>query len=228
VVGAPVDIYGRNLAGPGFPDVRFGDSDWNSLIVTEFDPLHIRAYVPDDATTGRVRVRTASGTAVSSTDFIIGSGGLVLFDWEVHQGLPSYPRVAGKSTVVHHFAEWGATVIDADELVREVQQPGTDTLHAIVRHFGDQVLHADGSLNRQALRRVVMGDDEARSELNAIVHPVVTQRREELARESDLPPEKVQEILSIAREPVSLEMPVGEEEDSTIASFIADGQTSTS
>lgn len=91
---------------------------------------------------------------------------------------------SGKSTVVRHFAEWGATVIDADELVHEAQQPGTDTLAAIVDHFGKQVLHADGSLNRDALRRLAMGDDSARLALNAIVHPVVARRREELAREA--------------------------------------------
>ncbi|HEV8265878.1 MAG TPA: dephospho-CoA kinase [Gemmatimonadales bacterium] len=87
---------------------------------------------------------------------------------------------AGKSTVVDWFRRWGATVIDADALAREAQAPGTDVLATIVRRFGASVLAKDGSLDRAALRAKVMGDDEALSALNAIVHPAVQQRREEL------------------------------------------------
>lgn len=89
---------------------------------------------------------------------------------------------SGKSTVVEHFAAWGATVIDADRLVREAQQPGTDTLASIARHFGGEVLKPDGTLDRDALRARVMRDPAAREALNAIVHPVVQRRRDELAR----------------------------------------------
>lgn len=87
---------------------------------------------------------------------------------------------AGKSTVVDLFRRWGATIIDADLLAREAQAPGTEVLAAIARRFGSDVLAADGSLDRAALRGKVMGDDGALAALNAIVHPAVQKRREEL------------------------------------------------
>jgi dephospho-CoA kinase len=91
---------------------------------------------------------------------------------------------AGKSTVVKLFREWGATVIDADQIVHEVQAPGSPILTAIARRFGPQFLLPDGSLDRAALRGKVMGDDDALASLNAIVHPAVKRRRAELAAEA--------------------------------------------
>src|SRR5258705_523398 len=87
---------------------------------------------------------------------------------------------AGKSTVVDWFRRWGATIIHADVLAREAQAPGGDVLATIVRRFGKNVLAKDGTLDRAALRAKVMGDDEALSALNAIVHPAVQSRREDL------------------------------------------------
>lgn len=87
---------------------------------------------------------------------------------------------AGKSTVVDYFRRWGATIVDADALAREAQAPGSAALAAIVSRFGTDVLAKDGSLDRAALRAKVMGDDEALSALNAIVHPAVRRRRDEL------------------------------------------------
>jgi len=89
---------------------------------------------------------------------------------------------AGKSTVSALFRGWGATVIDADALAREAQAPGTPVLAAIIARFGTAVLHPDGTLDRAALRRRVMGDQAALAALNAIVHPEVRRRRLELAR----------------------------------------------
>jgi dephospho-CoA kinase len=91
---------------------------------------------------------------------------------------------AGKSEVVRRFAEWGATVIDADQLAREAQAPGTEVLRAIVQRFGKEVLHADGTLDRAALRGLVMADEGALSALNGIVHPAVRRRRDELLAEA--------------------------------------------
>ncbi len=87
---------------------------------------------------------------------------------------------AGKSTVVDLFRRWGATIIDADDLAREAQAPGGEILATIVRQFGADVLAADGTLDRAALRSKVMGDESALATLNAIVHPAVKRRREEL------------------------------------------------
>ncbi|HEY6092428.1 MAG TPA: dephospho-CoA kinase [Gemmatimonadales bacterium] len=89
---------------------------------------------------------------------------------------------SGKSTVVELFRKWGATIIDADVLAREAQAPGGTVLAAIAKRFGADVLGADGSLDRAALRAKVMGDDDALAALNTIVHPAVQQRRLELQR----------------------------------------------
>jgi dephospho-CoA kinase len=87
---------------------------------------------------------------------------------------------SGKSTVARRFAELGALVIDADALAREVVEPGTDGLAAVVAEFGEQVLDGDGRLDRPALAQLVFGDEAARGRLNAIVHPRVRARAAEL------------------------------------------------
>src|SRR6266568_4350012 len=91
-------------------------------------------------------------------------------------GLRAKRRVDGKyrrrkSTVVAHFQRWGATIIDADVLVREAQAPGGEVLAAIAGRFGADVLASDGTLDRAALRGKVMGDQAALDALNQIVHP---------------------------------------------------------
>jgi len=91
---------------------------------------------------------------------------------------------AGKSTVLNHFAEWGATVIDADQLVRNVQTAGSPTLQAITDRFGHGVLLEGGELDRALLRTIVMGDPLEREALNAIVHPAVQERRAALIDEA--------------------------------------------
>ena len=91
---------------------------------------------------------------------------------------------AGKSTVVDLFRRWGATIVDADALARDAQAPGSEALAAIAGRFGADVLSPDGSLDRAALRGKVMGDDDALTALNAIVHPAVQRRRAELQREA--------------------------------------------
>ena len=91
---------------------------------------------------------------------------------------------AGKSEVVRRFAEWGATVIDADQLAREAQAPGTEVLRAIAQRFGKEMIRPDGTLDRVALRGVVMGDESALGTLNGIVHPAVRRRRDQLLAEA--------------------------------------------
>jgi dephospho-CoA kinase len=80
---------------------------------------------------------------------------------------------AGKSTVTRRFAELGAVTIDADQLAREAVAPGSSGLEAIRRRFGEQVIGADGSLDRPALGAIVFADDKARLDLNGITHPAV-------------------------------------------------------
>jgi len=80
---------------------------------------------------------------------------------------------AGKSAVARLLAEHGAVLIDADSIVRELQQPGTDVFRAIVDRFGSHVVAADGTLDRARMADIVFRNDDARSALNAIVHPAV-------------------------------------------------------
>ena len=80
---------------------------------------------------------------------------------------------AGKSSVLAHFARWGAAVVDADLLAREVVAPGQPALAEIFARFGADLRRPDGSLDREQLRRRVMGHDDRRAALNAIVHPAV-------------------------------------------------------
>lgn len=84
---------------------------------------------------------------------------------------------AGKSAVAALFRQWGATVIDADEIVRELQQPGTPVFQAMASHFGSAIVRPDGTLDRARLRSLILADDAARRALEAIVHPAVLERR---------------------------------------------------
>src|ERR687889_1596364 len=85
---------------------------------------------------------------------------------------------AGKSTVVELFRRWGATIIDADQLVREAQSPGHPGLAAIAERFGADVLREDGSLDRGRLRNIVLAQPSELEALNRIMHPVVHHRRQ--------------------------------------------------
>jgi dephospho-CoA kinase len=86
---------------------------------------------------------------------------------------------SGKSEVSRRLARLGAVVIDADAAAREVVEPGTEGLAAIVRAFGSGVLRPDGSLDRGRLGDIVFGSPEQRARLNAIVHPRVAARMAE-------------------------------------------------
>ena len=88
---------------------------------------------------------------------------------------------SGKSTVSALLAARGAVVIDADRIAREVVEPGTPGLAAVVEAFGEHVLRDDGSLDRPALAAVVFADPAARKRLDGIVHPLVRARAGELA-----------------------------------------------
>lgn len=87
---------------------------------------------------------------------------------------------SGKSSVTSRLAEHGALVIDADALAREVVEPGTPGLDAVVAEFGPGMLTAEGSLDRAAMAAVVFSDPERRAALEAIVHPLVGRRSQEL------------------------------------------------
>lgn len=79
----------------------------------------------------------------------------------------------GKTTVAKMFSDLGIPVIDADELAREVVEPGTPGLQQIVDEFGKGVLDETGRLDRKTVADLVFGDEDARETLNAIMHPLI-------------------------------------------------------
>ncbi|WP_431997471.1 dephospho-CoA kinase [Streptomyces fungicidicus] len=87
---------------------------------------------------------------------------------------------AGKSEVSRLLVEHGAVLIDADRIAREVVEPGTPGLAAVVDAFGKEILTADGALDRPKLGSLVFADPEKLAVLNAIVHPLVGARSREL------------------------------------------------
>jgi dephospho-CoA kinase len=87
---------------------------------------------------------------------------------------------SGKSEVSKRLVSLGAELIDADLIAREVVRPGTPGLAAIVREFGDGVLLPDGSLDRPGLAAIVFADEERLRALNAITHPLIGRRSQEL------------------------------------------------
>ncbi|MEU8759089.1 dephospho-CoA kinase [Streptomyces sp. NPDC048659] len=87
---------------------------------------------------------------------------------------------AGKSEVSRLFVSYGAVLIDADRIAREVVEPGTPGLEAVVAEFGPGILTPEGTLDRPRLGSVVFADPERLAALNAIVHPLVGARSAEL------------------------------------------------
>ena len=79
----------------------------------------------------------------------------------------------GKTTVAEMFGDLGIPVIDADQLARDVVEPGTPGLEQIVREFGKGVLDRSGHLDRKKVGDLVFGDEAARETLNAIMHPLI-------------------------------------------------------
>ena len=83
---------------------------------------------------------------------------------------------SGKSMVASMFTQLGADVIDADQLARDVVEPGEPALKEIATAFGKDVLLPDGRLNRGKLARIIFADPVARGKLNAITHPRIQER----------------------------------------------------
>jgi dephospho-CoA kinase len=98
---------------------------------------------------------------------------------------------AGKSTLVSLFASWGAAVIDADVLAREVVEPGGPALAEIRAVWGDGVLDESGRLDRAGMRRIVFADDIAREKLEAILHPAIRARFRELVAEAEVAGDRI-------------------------------------
>lgn len=92
---------------------------------------------------------------------------------------------SGKSTIARLFGDLGVHWVDADQVAREVVEPGTSALSQIEAHFGPDILQPDGSLDRAQLRTVIFNDPDQRLWLEKLLHPII---REELRRQLH-PPE---------------------------------------
>ena len=80
---------------------------------------------------------------------------------------------SGKSAAANFFQNEGITVIDADDLSREVIEEGTPGFASIVEYFGSKIIDSDGSINREHLRKEVFDDDKKKKLLESIIHPLV-------------------------------------------------------
>ena len=80
---------------------------------------------------------------------------------------------SGKTALTDWLSEQGIVIVDADRVAREVVQPGTPALKAIIDAFGEQYLTQDGNLDRAAMRQLVFGDEEKRLLLESITHPQI-------------------------------------------------------
>ena len=96
---------------------------------------------------------------------------------------------SGKSTVAKRWTENGAIEIDADQVAREVVEPGTVGLSSIVEHFGSDVLTASGELDRKALAGQIFSDSSKRELLNSILHPLIKERTKQML--SELPSDSI-------------------------------------
>jgi dephospho-CoA kinase len=111
---------------------------------------------------------------------------------------------SGKSTVVGLFGELGVHWVDADNVAREVVEPGTPALAAIADHFGDNILTREGALDRARLRQIVFETAEERAWLESLLHPVI---RDELVRQlnSDSRPPHEQQPYALLVSPLLFE-----------------------
>ena len=94
---------------------------------------------------------------------------------------------SGKSTAAAIFAGHGVPIIDADEIARRLVAPAGPAFREIVQAFGEEVVAADGNLDRQRLRKIVFEDAPRRHQLEAILHPRVHDEIERQTRRLDAP-----------------------------------------
>ena len=92
---------------------------------------------------------------------------------------------SGKTALTDWLSEQGIVIVDADRVARDVVQPGTPALKAIIDAFGEQYLTQDGNLDRAAMRQLVFGDEEKRLLLESITHPQIREALWDQLRRAD-------------------------------------------
>ncbi len=119
---------------------------------------------------------------------------------------------SGKSVLAEIWARAGVPLVSADALAREVVEPGTPGLDAVVQAFGPEVLESDGTLNRQEVRNRVFSDPHRRRQLEEILHPLIARRREEWMEEES----RKGAGLGVAEIPLLFEVGLEEEFDAVV------------
>jgi dephospho-CoA kinase len=123
----------------------------------------------------------------------------------------------GKSTVSAIFKHAGAKIIDADQIARNIVQKGLPAWQKIVAHFGPRVLMADGQINRAILADVVFNDPVQKRHLNAIVHPHVRRKSEELMQQLEKAESHGVVVLDV---PLLYEVGMDKDLDKTIVVYV--------
>ncbi|MDH0054132.1 dephospho-CoA kinase [Pantoea ananatis] len=94
---------------------------------------------------------------------------------------------SGKSTIAGYFAASGVDIIDADGIAREVVEPGTPALQAIIERYGDAILTEQGTLQRSRLREIIFATPDEKTWLNALLHPLINARTQQLKAQAASP-----------------------------------------
>nr|WP_202631304.1 dephospho-CoA kinase [Pantoea ananatis] len=94
---------------------------------------------------------------------------------------------SGKSTIAGYFAASGVDIIDADVIAREVVEPGTPALQAIIERYGDAILTEQGTLQRSRLREIIFATPDEKTWLNALLHPLINARTQQLKAQAASP-----------------------------------------
>ncbi|EAQ64587.1 dephospho-CoA kinase [Marinomonas sp. MED121] len=92
---------------------------------------------------------------------------------------------SGKSTISKLFNQIGMISIDADDVAREVVEPGTPCLEAIVQRYGNAILQSDNSLDRKQLRHIIFNNKKEKTWLESVTHPAIKKRIEDLIQAAD-------------------------------------------
>ncbi|MGG6101634.1 dephospho-CoA kinase [Pantoea allii] len=94
---------------------------------------------------------------------------------------------SGKSTIAEYFAASGVDIIDADVIAREVVEPGTPALQAIIARYGDAVVNEQGALHRSRLREIIFATPDEKRWLDALLHPLINARTQQLKAQAISP-----------------------------------------
>ncbi|GAD78522.1 dephospho-CoA kinase [Vibrio ezurae] len=95
---------------------------------------------------------------------------------------------SGKTTVANHFHDnYHIDIVDADLVAREVVEPGSDGLQAIITQFGGDIIHSDGTLNRVKLRELVFADPKNKAWIDQLLHPMIRQKMQQQIQQSTSP-----------------------------------------